>query len=167
MEKIDVKQELKEVLKRIKTTRKESGYSLETMGDALNLSESGYRKIEENESSLSLERFLQIAKELKVSARELVELETKRDYHQHNHEKGTFIGHQEFENYYQENKEMTNKLINSYEENKEMTNKLINNYETTIQHQKEEILFLRSQLADMLNNRLSAISVQGFPPSRE
>ena len=149
MEKIDVKQELNEVLKRIKVTRKEKGHSLEAMGDALGLSEAGYRKIEENFSSLSLERFLKIAKELKVSARELVDFEPKRDYHQHNHEQGTFIGHQEFENYYQENKEMTNKLINSFEENKKLTNKLIISYDNTIQSQKEEILFLRSQLADV------------------
>ena len=93
MEKIDVKQDLKEILRRIKSTRKDSGYSLETMGDALNLSESGFRKIEENESSLSLEIFLQIAKELKVSARELVEVEIKRDYHQEfeNYVDSTFI----------------------------------------------------------------------------
>ena len=46
----------------------------------------------------------------------------------------TFIGHQEFENYYQDNKEITKKFIN--------------NLEATIKHLQEEILFLRNLSSD-------------------
>ena len=134
MEKIDTKRELEGILKRIKETRKERGLSLESMGNGIGLSEAGYRKIEENETTLTLERFLKIAAELEVSAKELIDAKSQREYNQYNNEKGTFIGHQEFENYYQENKEITQNLINSYKER--------------ILHQQEEILFLRSQLAD-------------------
>lgn len=96
------------------------------------MSDSAYRKIENYETRLSLEIFLKIAKALDVSADELLEGKTQREYIQHNHEKGTFIGHQEFENYYQENKDITAKLINSMEAN--------------ITYLQEENVFLRGQL---------------------
>jgi transcriptional regulator with XRE-family HTH domain len=125
---------MEKVLNRIRETRKLRGYSLENMATELNISDSAYRKIENNQTKLSLEKFLQIAKVLDISINDLIEEKSHREYHQHNTDQGTFIGHQEFENYYQESKEMTHKLLDSLESN--------------IKHQQEEILFLRNQLSD-------------------
>jgi transcriptional regulator with XRE-family HTH domain len=125
---------MEEILKRIRETRKQKGFTLENMANDLNISESAYRKIENNQTTLSLYKFLRIAKMLDVSIADLVGEKSCREYHPHNTDKGTFIGHPEFENYYQENKEITCKLINSMESN--------------IKHLQEEILFLRNQLSD-------------------
>ena len=125
---------MEKVLNNIKKTRLLRGYSLENMATELDISDSAYRKIENNQTKLSLDRFLQIAKVLDVSVNDLIGEKSHRDYNQYNNEQGTFIGHQEFENFYQENKEITNKLLNSYE--------------STINHQQEEIMFLRAQLSN-------------------
>ena len=123
---------MEKVLKNIRDVRKKRGYSLENMATELNISDSAYRKIENNQSKLTLERFLQIADILNVPISELIDEKSHREYHQTNNSTGTFIGHQEFENYFQENKEINQKLINSLESN--------------IKHLNEEVLFLREQL---------------------
>ena len=125
---------MEKVLSNIRKTRNLRGYSLENMAMELNISDSAYRKIENNQTKLSLERFLQIAKVLDVSVNELIGEKSHREYNQNNNEQGTFIGHQEFENFYQENKEINQKLLNSFE--------------STIKLQQEEILFLRAQLSN-------------------
>ena len=125
---------MEDVLKRIKETRIQRGYSLENMAMELNISDSAYRKIENNQTKLSLDKFLQIAKILDVQINDLLGEKSHREYHQYNNDQGTFIGHQEFENYYQENKEITHKLINSLE--------------TNIKYLQEEILLLRNQLSE-------------------
>ena len=124
---------MEEILKRIAQTRKQRGYTLENMAIELDIADSTYRKIENNEVRLTLERFLQIAKILNISVNELLGEKSHREYHQHNNDEGTFIGHQEFENFNQENKEISQKLINSLEAN--------------IKDLHEEILFLRNQLS--------------------
>ena len=100
----------------------------------LKISNSSYRKIENNQTILSLDKFLRIAKILDVSIDDLLGEKSHREYHQNDNDQGTFIGHQEFENYYQENKEITHKLIN--------------NLESNIKHLQEEVLFLRNQSFD-------------------
>jgi transcriptional regulator with XRE-family HTH domain len=124
---------MEKILKRIRETRKQRGYSLENMATELNISDSAYRKIENNQTKLSLEKFLQITKILDVSINDLVGEKSHREYNQNNNDQGTFIGHQEFENYYQESKEMTHKLLD--------------NLESNIKYLQEEILFLRNQLS--------------------
>jgi len=124
---------MEEILKRITQTRKQRGYTLENMAIELGIAESGYRKIENNEVRLTLDRFLQIAKILNTSVNELLGENSHREYHQNNNEQGTITVHQEFENFYQENREITQKLINSMESN--------------INYLHEEIFFLRNQLA--------------------
>ena len=123
---------MEKVLKNIREARKRKGYSLENMATELNISDSAYRKIENNQSKLTLDRFLQIAAILNVTISELMGEKSHREYHQTNSNTGTFIGHQEFENYFQENKEITQKFVNSLESN--------------IKHLYEEVLFLREQL---------------------
>ena len=123
-----------EIIKKIVQIRKQKGYSLENMAIELNISESAYRKIETNQTRLSLEKFLQISKILDTSINDLLGEKSHREYHQCNNNQGTFIGHQEFDNYYQESKEITHKLIISLESN--------------IKDLQEEVSFLRNQLAD-------------------
>jgi len=125
---------MEEILKRIIQIRSQRGYSLEYVADKSEMSESAYRKIEKNQVRLSLENFLKIAKALEVSVNELLDEKPHRDYYQHNNNQGTFIGHQEFDNYYQENKEITHQLIN--------------NLESNIKYLQDENLFLRNQLFD-------------------
>jgi hypothetical protein len=79
-----------------------------------------------------LDRLPQIAKVLDISVNELIDEKSHREYHQSNSSTGTFIGHQEFENYYNENKEISQKLITRLE--------------TSIKHLEEEVLFLRKLL---------------------
>ena len=125
---------MEEILNRIKETRKKKGLSLENMADVLGMSDSNYRKIEKNQTRLSLKDFLKIADEFKVSVNDLLDIQPQREYHQQNMDKGTFIGHQEFDNYYQENKEITYKYINSLEER--------------VKFLQEEVLQMHSQLSN-------------------
>ena len=125
---------MEEILKKITQVRNQRGYSLEYVADKTEMSESTYRKIEKNQIKLSLENFLKIAKALEVSVLELLDEKTQRSYYQSNKDQGTFIGHQEFENYYQENKEITQKFIHSLESN--------------IMYLQEENSFLRNQLSE-------------------
>lgn len=107
------------VLANIQDARKTKGFTLENMADELNISHSAYRKIENNQSKLTVERLMQIAVILETSANELLNETQTRVYNQNNNgnctlighqeyesENGTVIGHQEFENYYQDNKEL-------------------------------------------------------------
>jgi hypothetical protein len=59
----------------------------------------------------------------------LLDEQSPRIYNQTNQDNATFIGHQEFENYYQENKEITQNLISSLKEE--------------VAHLKSKIEFLR------------------------
>jgi transcriptional regulator with XRE-family HTH domain len=117
------------VLTKIRDKRKEKGFSLENMADELHISPSAYRKIEDNQSKLSVERMIQIATILEMPPSELLGDQNPRIYQQTNRDNGTVIGHQEFENYYQENKEITQSLVASLKDE--------------ISHIKSEIEFLR------------------------
>jgi len=128
-----------QVAERIRNKRISKGYSLDNMASDLNLSASAYRKVEIGETKLTLTRAVAIAKILDAPLEELTGEKSHREYHQANNDKGTFIGHQEFENYYQENKEIIQKLLDSKDV-------LIASKDATIKHLEEEIAFLRSQL---------------------
>lgn len=57
---------MKEIIERIKALRNIRGYSYENMAAGLNISVSAYRKIEKNETNLTVERLFEIAHFLKV-----------------------------------------------------------------------------------------------------
>jgi transcriptional regulator with XRE-family HTH domain len=94
------------ILTKIQDRRKEKGFSLENMADELHISLSTYRKIENNQCKLTVERMIQIAAALEMHPLELLEDPNSRFYQQTNRNNGTVIGHQVFENFYQENKEL-------------------------------------------------------------
>jgi|GEM_PF-1052341 len=57
-----------EILQKIKELRKKRGYSQKYMAEQLTISTSGYGKIEIGENVLSVERFLEICRILKVTS---------------------------------------------------------------------------------------------------
>ncbi len=88
--------------------------------------------LENNQSRLTVERLIEIAKVFNISISELFDEDSIRVYNQNNNRDSTVIAHQEFENFNQEDKEMTKKY----------TEKL----EDEIQYLKSEIDFLREML---------------------
>ncbi|MDR2206582.1 MAG: helix-turn-helix domain-containing protein [Flavobacteriaceae bacterium] len=120
---------MENIIKKIRVTRKNKGLSYENMAKELQISPSAYRKIEMNQSKLSVERLLKIGEILEIPINDLLSGNTSPVYNQNNNDNATFIGHQEFENYYQENKETTHKLVQALEKE--------------IEHLKSEIEFLR------------------------
>lgn len=101
------------ILKRIRKIRKEKGVSYENLAYELNISSSAYRKIELNETKLTVERLYQIAKALNTKINILLDLQPNKIYNQQIGENA--LGYQDIKNLYSENKETTEKLIIQYE----------------------------------------------------
>lgn len=102
-----------EVLKRIQDIRKNKGYSYENLAHELGLSPAAYRKIELNQTKLTLERLSQIANALETKMEDLLGIKTNKVYNQEITDNG--IGYQDIQNLYTENKETIEKLIAQYE----------------------------------------------------
>lgn len=66
---------MKEILERIKTLRNIRGYSYENMVAGLNISVSAYRKIEKNETNLTVERLFEIAHFLKAPVNQFLNID--------------------------------------------------------------------------------------------
>lgn len=84
------------------------------MANSLNMSVSGYNKIEKNDTHITLEKIVQIANVLEMSVAELLETESTTIYNQTL--KDSAVGHQQIENLYHDNKDLTQKLINVYKD---------------------------------------------------
>ena len=96
------------------------------MAHQLNMSQPAYSKIEKNETVLSVDRLFKIAEILETPVNDILEINPNSIYNQTNNDNGTFIGYQEVAHLHQENKEITEKLIET---------------------QQSEIQFLRELLA--------------------
>lgn len=116
---------MNEVLERISKLRMQRHLSQEKISDDLNMSQAAYTKLERGETKLTVERLYQIAESLKTDISELLGIESKYNQDIHNNEQPTIIGHQEVENLYQENREMTEKLVKQYEASLADKDKLI------------------------------------------
>lgn len=116
------------ITSKIREKRKQKGISHENMADELDISPAAYNKIERQETKLTVERLLQIQHVLDVSLSEFFDLKTENIYNQDIKDNG--IGHQEIQNMYQDNKELTDKFINALQEEiknlKEQNLKLFN-----------------------------------------
>ncbi|MDR2474373.1 MAG: helix-turn-helix domain-containing protein, partial [Bacteroidales bacterium] len=117
------------IMEKIKTLRKEKGYSNENMAHDLNISTSAYNKMERMEASISLERFIRIREILDVPYSEFFECAVKNVYKQDLKDSAIGIGHYEIQTLNQENRETTKKLIEMLE--------------NEILHLKDEVAFLR------------------------
>jgi transcriptional regulator with XRE-family HTH domain len=107
---------MEHILKNIKRKRTQLGYSHEYVAHELDISQVSYSKLEKNETKLSVERLFKIADILETKVEELLEVNSNNIYHQNNNDTGTFIGHQEVQNLYEDNKEKTQIIIALYEE---------------------------------------------------
>ena len=126
---------MEEVLQKIKDLRNVKGFSHENMANKLKISTSAYRKIESNETKLTVERLLQIAKVLQTPVDKFLGTKQSTTFYQNNNDSGpgTIIGNQDIENYYQQ-------------ENRKTTQKLIQTMEREMAHLREEFVFLREMV---------------------
>jgi transcriptional regulator with XRE-family HTH domain len=105
---------MEEVLLKIKEYRKKKGFSYENMAHELNTSAAAYRKIELNQTKLTVERLQQIAQILEAKIEDLLDLKANSEFNQTNNENATGY-QQQIENYFQENKEKSEKIEQLYE----------------------------------------------------
>ena len=101
---------MEDILSKIKEFRNKKGYSYENMAHELDTSAAAYRKIEMNQTKLTVERLFQIANILEAKVEELLDIKADKIYYQTNNENATG-NHQYVENLYADNKEITEKLI--------------------------------------------------------
>jgi transcriptional regulator with XRE-family HTH domain len=118
---------MENVLEKIKNYRKDKGYSHEYMAHELNISQAAYSKIEKNETKLTVERLYKIAEILETKIEDVLDIKADKIYNQNNNENGTFVGHQEIQNMYQDNKEVYDKLIASKDEQIAFLKELLQN----------------------------------------
>jgi transcriptional regulator with XRE-family HTH domain len=107
---------MENILDKIKDIRKQKGFSHEYMAHKLDMSQPAYSKIEKNETVLSVDRLFKIAEILETPVNDILEINPNNIYHQNNNDNGTFIGHQEVEHLYQDNKEKSEKIELLYEQ---------------------------------------------------
>jgi transcriptional regulator with XRE-family HTH domain len=112
------------ILTNIKEFRNKKGFTNKVMASELNISVAAYRKIEFNQTKLTVEKLLKIAQILEVDTATLLDIKSKIELHQtiKDHATGYL---QQIENFHQENKE-TNAIL--------------------IEALQSEIIFLREQL---------------------
>ena len=117
------KDNVEKLIKKIASVRLKKGLSYENMADDLSLTPAGYRKIETGETKLTVERLFRIAELLETPIAELLEIDNYTM--QQNNEPNSVGYQQKVGNYYQENKEIYDKLLKSKDEQIELLKKLV------------------------------------------
>jgi transcriptional regulator with XRE-family HTH domain len=116
---------IENVIRKISVARTKKGYTYENMANELSLTPASYRKIETGETKLTLERLFQISEILDSPLSELLGIEGTV-FQQTNHESST--GYlQKIENFYQDNKEIFEKLLQSKDEQIALLKSLLEN----------------------------------------
>jgi transcriptional regulator with XRE-family HTH domain len=105
---------IEDVLSKVKSVRERKGLSHEYMGMKLGISQAAYTKIERGQTNLALDRLYQIAEVLDVKIAELLGIDLKSEFNQTNNDGGIGYLQKEY-NFYQENKEQYQKIIELYE----------------------------------------------------
>jgi len=124
---------MKDILQKIIDIRNIKGFSQEYVANELNISTATYQKVEKGDTKLSVERLSQIAEILQTPVDRFFGTKPPTAFYQNNnHDIGTITAIQDVENYYQENRETTQKLIQTMEHE--------------ITHLQEEIAFLREMV---------------------
>ena len=99
------------LIKKIAATRVKKGFSFENMAFELSLTPAAYRKIEIGKTKLAVERLFQISEILNTPLSELLEIGNDL-FQQTNNENST--GYlQKIENFYHDNKEISQTLVDS------------------------------------------------------
>ena len=115
---------IKQVISKIISIRTKNGYTLENIAHELAITPAAYRKIETGETKLTVERLFCIAEILKAPLSDLLEMESVLQ--QNNNENA--IGYQQkIANFYQDNKEVYEKLLKSKDEQIALLNKILEN----------------------------------------
>ena len=117
------KNKIENLIKKIISVRLMKGFSYEYMAEKLSLSSAAYRKIETGETKLTVERLFKIAEIYELSLLELLEID-KELFHQVNNENSTGY-QQKIEHFYQENKEVYEKLLQSKDEQISLLKKMV------------------------------------------
>jgi len=115
-----------DVVRKIILLRSKKGYTYENMANELFITTAAYRKIETGETKLSMERLFKIAEILQESVSSLIETTEENVINQTNNENS--IGNQylkKIENFYQDNKEVYDKLLKSKDEQIELLKGLL------------------------------------------
>ena len=124
------KEKTADVIRKIMLLRSKKGYTYENMANELDITTAAYRKIETGETKLSLERLFKIAEILQESVSSLVETAEENVFNQTNNESSTCNQNQyrqRIENFYQDNKEVYDKLLKSKDEQIELLKGLLGN----------------------------------------
>ena len=106
--------EIEKIIERISQHRTKKGYTYENMAHELNLTPAAYRKIETGETKLTVERLFRISDILDLPIADFLDFQTSKIYKQEF--KDNAVNYQEFQNLYQENKEVYQQLLNSKDE---------------------------------------------------
>jgi len=111
------KEKTAQVVEKIKASRSKKGYTYENMSDELNISPAAYRKIETGVTKLTVERLFKITEILEESISNLIGTD-ENVFNQTNNDNatGNHQYQQKIENFFQENKEVYEKLIASKDE---------------------------------------------------
>lgn len=116
---------MEKVTEKIKEYRKKKGYNYEAMAHEMKISTAAYRKIETNQTKLTVDKLYQIAEIIEAKVEDLLDIKAENIYNQTNADLGTFIGHQEVQNLYQDNKEVNEKFIKSLQDEVSFLRKLL------------------------------------------
>ncbi|GHT18635.1 hypothetical protein FACS189429_5420 [Bacteroidia bacterium] len=108
------KEKTENLITKISSIRVKKGYTYENMVHELDITPAAYRKIEIGETKLTVERMFRIADILKSPLADLLEIGSDM-FHQTNKESATGY-QQKVENFYQENREVYEKLLASKDE---------------------------------------------------
>jgi transcriptional regulator with XRE-family HTH domain len=134
---------MKKILDNIVKFRKEKGFTYENMADELDLSVAAYRKIETNQTHLTVERLYQISETLNTSVAKLLNID-REEYSQTVKDQAT--GYlQKIENFYQENKETHEKLFISQQETITTQQETIGTLKTLIGSLQEQLEVLKNK----------------------
>jgi len=102
------------LIKKIVSARKRSGFSYENMANELSLTSASYRKIETGETKLTVERLFQISEILDTPLNDLLDIDNSIFQKMNNESTNDY--QQRIENFFQETKEVHEKLLQSKDE---------------------------------------------------
>jgi transcriptional regulator with XRE-family HTH domain len=103
--------------------RTKKGYTYENMAHELSITPAAYRKIEIGETKLTLERLFHISEILDSSLSDILEI--GNDVFQQTNKENAIGYQQKIENFYQENKDILEKLLQAKDEQIELLKSML------------------------------------------